>query len=218
MNIAYGRISDEKQNLDRQYDWFKENGIPDENIYMEAMSGTIKHRPELDKVKNVVREGDNLYIESLTRLGRSTKDLLSLIEYFDLKKVRIVSQKENVDTSTPTGKMITQLMCVLSEFERDLMFQRTKAGMESARARGKWGGRAPKSKKDIETAIKMYDEKDDNGNKKWSISEICKATSMTNPTLYKYINARNDGTLNELIKMQDVRRQEIKKENRRKTK
>jgi len=210
--IAYGRVSDVKQNLDRQKDWFEQNGISIEDTFLEEMSGTIKFRPMLDKVKSIVRDGDELYIESISRLGRSTKDLLELIEYFTDKGVRIISQKENVDYSTPTGKMIAQLMCVLAEFERSLMLERTSQGITSARARGLWGGRVPKNESDVRDALKMYDSKD------YSISYICKSNNMTAPTLYKYINARNDGTLENLIKEQNNRRKAVKKENRQREK
>jgi len=184
VKFGYGRVSTQTQELARQEDFFKCLGVDDENIYMEKMTGTKASRPHLDRLKDVVRKNDTVYIESLSRLGRSTKDLLALIDYFQNKGVTLVSHKENIDTSTPTGKLITTVMCALAEFERELIVERTQEGLKAARARGRKGGRKPKSEKEIKIALSMYDSKD------FSISEICKRCNLSQGTLYKAINER----------------------------
>jgi len=184
MDYGYGRVSTQEQELARQEDLFSRIGIDERYRFMEKMTGTKANRPQLDRLKDEVREGDTIYIESLSRLGRSTKDLLSLIEYFHEKGVVLVSDKENIDTSTSAGKMLTTIMCALAEFERDLIVERTKEGLEAARARGRKGGRKPKSEKDIKIALSMYDSKE------FSVSEICKRCNLSQGTLYKAINER----------------------------
>ena len=184
MNYGYGRVSTQSQELARQEDLFNRMGIDERYRFMEKMTGTKANRPQLDRLKDEVRDGDTVYIESLSRLGRSTKDLLSLIEFFQNKGVVLVSNKENIDTSTPAGKMLTTIMCALAEFERDLIVERTKEGLEAARARGRKGGRKPKSESEIKVALSMYDSKD------FSVSEICKRCGLSQGTLYKAINER----------------------------
>ena len=184
MKYGYGRVSTQEQELARQEDLFNNMGIDKRYQYMEKMTGTKSDRPQLDRLKDEIREGDTLYIESLSRLGRSTKDLLELVEYFQNKGVTLISAKENIDTSTATGKLITNLMCSLAEFERALIVERTQEGLKAARARGRTGGRKPKSVKDIKMALSMYD------GKQFSVSEICKRTGVSQGTLYKAINER----------------------------
>jgi len=184
MNYGYGRVSTQSQELARQEDLFDRVGIDERYRFMEKMTGTKANRPQLDRLKDEVREGDTIYIESLSRLGRSTKDLLALIECFQHKGVILVSDKENIDTSSPAGKMLTTIMCALAEFERDLIVERTKEGLEAARARGRKGGRKPKSEKEIKIALSMYDSKE------FSVSEICKRCNVSQGTLYKAINER----------------------------
>ena len=184
MKYGYGRVSTQDQELARQVDLFARIGIESRYIFLEKMTGTKANRPQLDRIKDEVREGDTVYIESLSRLGRSTKDLLALIDYFEKKGVILVSDKENIDTSTPAGKMLTTIMCALAEFERDLIVERTKEGLQAARARGRKGGRKPKSEKEIKIAVSMYDSKE------FSIAEICKRCNLSQGTLYKAINER----------------------------
>jgi len=184
MKYGYGRVSTQIQELARQEDLFGRVGIDERYRFMEKMTGTKANRPQLDRLKDEVREGDTVYIESLSRLGRSTKDLLELIHFFEEKGVTLMSDKERIDTSTSHGKMLTTIMCALAEFERDLIVERTKEGLEAARARGRKGGRKPKSEKDIKIALSMYDSKE------FSISEICKRCNLSQGTLYKAINIR----------------------------
>lgn len=181
MILGYARVSVETQNLDRQIDQLKEAGC--ERIFQEKITGTRKDRPELEKMLDNSRPGDTIIITELTRLSRSTKDLFSLVDLIQKKGINIKSLKENwLDTTTPQGKLMFTLFAGISQFERDLISQRTKEGLASARARGRKGGRPKKHCKDIETAIRLYNCKE------YSVAEIEKMTGVSKPTLYRYLN------------------------------
>ena len=185
MLFGYARVSTQDQKLDRQEDALSRHGIHKANLYCEKITGTKRERPELDRLLNVVEKGDTVVISELTRLGRSTRDLISIAEQLQKKGVELVSLKENIDTTTATGKAMFGMLAVMAQFERDLISERTVEGLRSARARGKLGGRPTASTKDINKALKMYDSKI------MSVSEICENAGISKPTLYKYINARN---------------------------
>lgn len=179
MKIGYARVSTEEQNLDRQLDSLKEAGC--EKIFQEKITGTKKERPELDKMLEHLRSGDFIIISDLTRLSRSVKDLFSLVDQIEKKGANIKSLKESwMDTSTPQGKLMFTIFAGISQFERDLISQRTLEGLAAARARGRKGGRPKKDEKSINLALKMYQEKT------YSISEITKATGVSKTTIYRY--------------------------------
>ena len=181
MKIGYARVSTEEQNLDRQIDILKQAGC--DRIYEEKVSGIKKERPELNKILDQIRMGDVIIISDLTRLSRSVKDLFSLVEQIEEKGANIKSIKESwVDTTTAQGKLMFTIFAGISQFERDLISQRTIEGLNAARARGRKGGRPKTNDKDITLAVKMYNSKN------YSISEIIKATGVSNTTLYRYIN------------------------------
>jgi DNA invertase Pin-like site-specific DNA recombinase len=181
VKIGYARVSTEEQNLDRQIDILKQIGC--DRIYEEKVSGIKKERPELNKMLDQIRTGDVIIISDLTRLSRSVKDLFSLVEQIEGKGANIKSIKESwVDTTTAQGKLMFTIFAGISQFERDLISQRTIEGLNAARARGKKGGRPKVNDKDIKLAIKMYNSKN------YSISEITKATGVSKTTLYRYIN------------------------------
>jgi DNA invertase Pin-like site-specific DNA recombinase len=182
MIFGYARVSTEEQNLDRQTDALKQYGI--DELLTEKMTGTKRDRPELNKLLDKLRNGDTVVVESLSRLGRSTKDLLALIEQFDSRGVVFVSLKESIDISTPTGKLLLTVLSALCQFERDLTVQRTNEGLKAARARGRKGGRPPKDPKAIDKALKLYDAR------AHSIAEICEICKLSQGTLYKAINER----------------------------
>ncbi|SMC26194.1 Site-specific DNA recombinase [Clostridium acidisoli DSM 12555] len=181
MNIGYARVSTEEQNLDRQIDILNRAGC--NRIYEEKVAGIKKDRPELNKMLDQIRNGDVIIIADLTRLSRSVKDLFSLVEQIEEKGANIKSIKESwVDTTTAQGKLMFTIFAGISQFERDLISQRTIEGLNAARARGKKGGRPKTNDKDIKLAVKMY------ASKNHSISEITKATGVSKTTLYRYIN------------------------------
>ena len=175
--FGYARVSTEAQNLDRQLDALQRYGV--DHIYNEKMTGTKKDRPELTKMLDRMTEGDTVVIESLSRLGRSTKDFIELTELFEERGVNLVSLKESIDTSTPTGKLLFTLMSALAQFERDNIAERTREGLRAARARGRTGGR-PKTNPDIvKKAIKLYNTR------QYSIREIEEMTGVKKDTLYR---------------------------------
>jgi len=182
MNIVYGyaRVSTANQNNDRQIDELKD--YPCNEILTEKFTGTKANRPELSRLKDKVREGDTVVVESWSRLGRSTKDLIELVEWFTDRGVNLVSMKENFDTNTPHGRLIMKVFQSFSEFERDLIVQRVNEGLKSARARGRVGGRPPKKQKDVDTALKLYHSGE------YSISDVCRLSGVSQTTLYRYLN------------------------------
>lgn len=186
MLIGYARVSTEDQNLNRQTDQLKEYGC--KRIFEEKISGIkTTNRIQLEKMIEQIREGDTIVVTDLTRLSRSTKELFRLIDVIEKKGANIKSIKENwVDTTTPQGKFMFTIFAGISQFERDLISQRTKEGLSAARARGRKGGR-PKtySKAKIELAIKMYDSKE------YSISEITDATGISKTSLYRFIKNKS---------------------------
>jgi len=177
---GYARVSRETQNLDRQLDALKKYGVI--QIYNEKMTGTKKDRPELSKLLDKITEGDTVVIESLSRLGRSTKDLIELTELFHSKGVNLVSLKEAIDTNTSTGKLLFTLMSALAQFERDAIADRTREGLRSAKARGRIGGRPKINPDSIMKAIKLYNTK------QYTIREIEELTGVKKSTLYRNLN------------------------------
>ena len=155
MKIGYARVSMQDQNLDRQLDNLRSAGC--ERIFNEKMTGTKSDRPELKTMLLTLRSGDILVIDSFSRLSRSTKDLLELVEQLTAMGVHLVSLKENLDTTTATGKLMLTMLSALSQFERDLIAERTIDGLKAARARGRCGGRPRSgSDKDRKQALAMY--------------------------------------------------------------
>lgn len=177
--FGYARVSTDAQNLDRQLDALKKYGV--DVIYNEKMTGTKKDRPELNKLIERVTKGDTVVIESLSRLGRSTKDLIELTELFKGKGVRLVSLKEAIDTESSTGKLLFTLMSALAQFERDTIADRTREGLRSARARGRTGGRPKVNSDDVKKAVKLYNTR------QYSIKEIEELTGVKKSTLYRNI-------------------------------
>ena len=183
MIIGYTRVSKTEQNLDRQIDQLKEQGC--EKIFQDKITGMKMDRPELNKMFEMLRSSDTVIVTELSRFGRSVKDLLTLSDILDKKGVNLKSLKEPwADTTTPQGRMLFVVFAGISQFERDLISQRTIEGLASARARGRKGGRPFKEKAAVTLALKMYDSKE------YSVSEIYKATGVSKATLYRYLGKR----------------------------
>ena len=180
--IGYARVSTLDQNLERQLDLLRQYGV--DHIFQEKMSGTKRDRPELNRMLAHVSEGDTIVVESLSRLGRSTKDLIELVELLDEKQVQLVSLKESIDTSTPTGKLLFTLMSAMAQFERDVISERTQEGLKAARARGRKGGRPRCDSRKLQQAIKLYDTG------QHTIKEIEGLTSIKKATLYRALKDR----------------------------
>lgn len=180
MLIGYARISTDDQNLALQHDALTAAGC--EKIYEDRISGARTERPGLTLALEVARAGDTLIVWRLDRLGRSLKDLIALAERLEQQKVGLKSLKEMLDTTSSGGRLIFHMFGALAEFERDLIRERTQAGLSAARARGRLGGRpkllSPDKRK---LAVQLYRAKEH------SIVEICRLMGISKPTLYSYL-------------------------------
>ena len=141
MRVGYARISTEGQQVARQEIILQNLGV--ERVFVETCSGKNTDRPELKKMLTFIREGDTVVIESISRLARNTKDLLLLVDEFSKRGGAFVSQKENIDTTTPTGKFILTVFGAIAELERDYILQRQAEGIAIAKANGVYKGRKP---------------------------------------------------------------------------
>ena len=181
--IGYARVSTLDQNLSRQIDMLNQYGV--DRLYTEKMSGTKRNRPELTKLLAHMDEGDIVVIESLSRLGRSTKDLIELVELFQKRGVQLVSLKESIDTSTSTGKLLFTILSALAQFERDVIADRTREGLNAARARGHSGGRPKLDDRKVSQAVKLYQSK------QYTVKEIEELTGIRKSTLYRNIKEKH---------------------------
>ncbi|MED0737853.1 recombinase family protein [Aneurinibacillus thermoaerophilus] len=182
MKIGYARVSTADQSLDLQLDALRKNGC--EEIFTEKMSGAKDNRPELANALKALRPGDTFVVYKLDRLARSTKKLLEVTEQLKEKQVEFISIKDNIDTNTATGRLMFGMLAVLAEFERDIIRERTLAGLEAARARGRNGGRPAADPKKVQQALTLYDSK------KYTIKEITDATGIGRTTLYRALEKR----------------------------
>lgn len=145
--VFYARVSTEEQNEARQIEMAKAQGVTDRFIFLDKQSGKNANRPQLKKMLSAVREGDIVIVESISRLARSTRDLLNIVDELQKEKVNFISLKENIDTTTPQGKFMLTVFAALAELEREQILQRQKEGIAIARAAGKYKGK-PKMKID----------------------------------------------------------------------
>ena len=183
MIVGYARVSRQDQNLDLQEDALKKAGC--EKIFSDKVSGAKDEREGIAKALEILREGDALVVWKLDRLGRSLTHLVQLINELKNKGIGFKSIQENIDTTSGVGKLVFHIFASLSEFERDLIRERTMAGLASARARGKMGGR-PRvlDAKKVSLAKSMYRDKEN------SVKDICSALGVGKTTFYRYLNDR----------------------------
>lgn len=180
MLIGYARVSTKDQNTDLQINDLKKSGC--EKIFEEKASGAQRDRPQLTAALNYIRKGDTLVVWKLDRLARSLKQLIETIEDLSGRGIGFRSLTENIDTTTPGGKLIFHLFGSLAEFERGIIRERTKAGLEAARANGKFGGRPiALSAGDLETAKTLLQ------NPKITFSEVAKRLGVGVATLYRHL-------------------------------
>jgi len=187
MKIGYARVSTREQNLDMQVIALEDVGC--EKIHEEIVSGAKSDRPILNIVLKQLREGDVLVVWKLDRLGRSLKHLVELIQILIERKIGLCSLNDPIDTTTPQGRLVFNIFASLAEFERDIVRERTQAGLSAARARGRLGGRPRGIPKESEAtacaAETLYREK------KLSVMQISKKLNISKSTLYKYLRYRN---------------------------
>jgi len=180
MLVGYARVSTGEQNLDLQLDALKQIGC--EEIYTDEISGSKSQRPGLQKALDYVRGSDTLVVWRLDRLGRSLKDLIQRVEELQNRDVGFRSLHENIDTNSPGGKFQFHVFSALAEFERDLIRERTMAGLRAARARGRLGGR-PKGMTDEKVRMASTLMRDP----AVSVEEICTTLGISRATLYRYV-------------------------------
>jgi DNA invertase Pin-like site-specific DNA recombinase len=187
MIIGYARVSTKEQNLDLQHDALKKEGC--EKIFEEVMTGSKKDRPTLTRLMEVVRSGDVIVVWKLDRMGRSLKHLVDVVGKLLDMGVGIKSINDPIDTTNSHGRLIFNIFASLAEFEKDLIRERTQAGLSSARARGRLGGRpkglSEKAEATACAAETLYLER------KLSISQIASKLAISKSTLYSYLRRRN---------------------------
>lgn len=184
MKIGYARVSTSGQNLDVQLDALTAFGC--QQIFQEKLSGKNKNRPQLLKLLEQLRPGDTVVIYKLDRLARSFRDLVDIVQQIENRGANITSLNDAmIDTTTPQGKLVFNIFASLAEFERSLIVERTNAGLASARARGRIGGRpkglAPKALQNAKYAKILYEQEE------LSIAEICEQVDISRASLYKYL-------------------------------
>lgn len=184
MKVAYVRVSTTDQNETRQLEALKKYDI--EKWYIEKASGKDTNRPKLQELLEFVREGDTIYIHDFSRLARSTKDLLEIIEKLNNKGVILISNKESLDTSTPTGKLMLTVIAAINEFERQNLLERQKEGVEIAKREKRFKGGQPKKIDDavFNAAYEKYK------NREMNKTELAAALKISRPTLDKLLKEK----------------------------
>jgi len=181
MLIGYARVSTDDQNLDLQRDALQQAGC--ERVFEDTASGAKAERVGLVALMEVLRVGDTVVIWRMDRLGRSLKDLIALVERLEAVGVGLRSLQEKIDTTSSGGRLVFHLFGALAEFERNLIRERTQAGLTAARARGRHGGRKKRldpAKQKI--ALRLYHER------QHTVEEICRMMGVGRSTLYNYLN------------------------------
>lgn len=180
-HIAYVRVSTAEQNEARQIEALKKHNI--DTWFTEKVSGKNMNRPQLEAMLDYVREGDTVYIHDFSRLARSTKDLLTIVEKLQNKKVHLVSNKENLDTSTPTGKLMLTMIAAINEFERENLLERQREGIAIAKEQGKFKGGQVK-RIDDKTFTEAYERYQ---RRELTKTQLAAELKISRPTLDKLI-------------------------------
>lgn len=179
MKIAYVRVSSADQNEARQVEALKKYDI--EKWFVEKVSGKDMNRPELQRLLEFAREGDTVYVKDFSRLARSTKDLLELVERFKEKNIHLVSLKENLDTLTATGKLMLTMIAAINEFERENILERQREGIALAKQRGAYKGRKAVQVKDFGKYYDRYLRRE------YTKKELAEELNISRPTLDRLI-------------------------------
>lgn len=182
--IGYARVSTKGQNLDSQMDALLKAGCS--KVFAEKQSGVKETRPEWDKLLDYLRPGDVLVITELSRMTRSLKHLLIVISGLEEKGVKLVSLRENIDTTTATGRAFVSIMGAINQMELELRAERVEAGREAAKARGGTGGRPRADVDTMAKAITLYENSDR------SVDDICKTFQVPKRTFYKYLAVKRN--------------------------
>ena len=185
MFVGYARVSTGEQNLDLQRDALTHAGC--EQVYTDEMSGVKAERPGLRQALTFLRPGDTLVVWRLDRLGRSLTDLIARMAELRQRNIGFKSLHESIDTTSPAGKLQFHIFSALAEFERDLIRERTMAGLRAARARGRFGGSKPKLTPDkVKMAASLMKDKTNR------IKDICQTLGVSRATLYRYVTPQGE--------------------------
>lgn len=179
MKIAYVRVSTVEQNEARQIEALEKYGI--EKWFTEKVSAKDTNRPQFQQMMDFAREGDTIYIHDFSRLARSTKDLLDIVEMLQSKGIHLVSNKENIDSSTPTGKLMLTMIAAINEFERTNLLERQREGIAIAKRNGKYKGREPFSSDKFDELYQQYIHRE------ITKTEFARLLNISRPTLDKLI-------------------------------
>jgi DNA invertase Pin-like site-specific DNA recombinase len=186
MKIGYGRVSTRDQNPGAQHDALAAAGCA--KLFIDKASGKLARRPELDKALMVARDGDQLVVTKLDRLGRSLEHLISLSRELQERRVDLVALDQGIDTSTAVGRMFFQILGAIAEFEHALISERTMDGLAAARARGRTGGQKPKlTPRQAWIAREMYDQTGEDGRHCHTVAQIAAEFGVTRPTIYRHL-------------------------------
>lgn len=184
MIIGYVRVSSVDQNDSRQLVTMKKYNV--EKIFQEKVSAKDTNRLKLEEMLDYVREGDTVVVHDFSRLARSTKDLLNIVEFFNKKKVHLISSKENIDSSTPTGKLMLTMIGAINEFERSNLLERQREGIAIAKSLGKYKGRKKVYIDNFEEYYNQYMCRE------ISKSQLAKILNISRPTLDRLINEHRE--------------------------
>ena len=184
--IGYARVSTRSQKDDSQIDELTGYGC--DKIFTDIASGKLADRPELDKALAYLRAGDVLVITRLSRAMRSLKHLLALADELRERGIDLVVLRQHIDTTTPTGRLVFHVLGAIDEFQRELIIEGTREGLEAARARGRTGGRKPKlSAARAATVRRMYQATGPDGKRLHTVAEIAQAAGVHRTTVYDYL-------------------------------
>ncbi|NLK98963.1 MAG: recombinase family protein [Epulopiscium sp.] len=186
MKVGYIRVSTTSQNTERQEVIMGNLGV--EKIYIEKLTGKNTDRPKLKSMLDFVRDGDVVIVESYSRLARSTKDLLDLVEILRQKNVEFISQKENINTATPQGRLMFTMFAGLAQFERECLLERQREGIEIAKLEGKYKGRPKKCLDDFDEIYQLVK------NNEISLSKGSKLLGVSRSTFYRKIKEYEDNS------------------------
>lgn len=184
-NFAYIRVSTEEQNYESQMEAMKD--LEFAKVFTEKRSAKDTNRPELQNMLDYVREGDTVYVKDFSRLARSTKDLLNIIDILETKKVKLISIKEKLDTSTPAGKLMVTMLGAIYEFERANLLERQKDGIAVAKKEGKYKGR-----KKIQKPDNWQEVYSDWSCRKITAKKACELLNLKTNTFYNFVKAERE--------------------------
>lgn len=191
MKFLYARCSTKEQNEARQLEYAYELGLKDNQIFIDKASGKNANRPALKDMLSRLREGDEVYITELSRLGRSTKDLIDLMETFEQMHVEVHSKREAIDTTTPAGKLIFHMLSAIAEFQRQIILENAAEGREAAMKQGVKFGRPNVDEDALNMALYLFEN-----DRTKSVKEICEKTGISRSTLYREAEKRGIKRIN----------------------